>query len=157
MIKLESDVRDMVRKMVGPARLMTVESAKGGTDGYPDFTIMYREHFYLCELKRGELMIDTRPTILGLRVHLRPGQKQVIRQCAAQRIHVHVIGGEIGTTKLWYSRGVDCISDSTGITVLRTRFNTLGMLESFFDAPFDPDAAIKAKINAAVQAGELHE
>lgn len=136
----ESDVRKMVRELVTPARLMTVEAAKGGTDGYPDYTIMHRGHFYLCELKRGEYQLDNIGARGGLRVHLRPGQKQVIRQCAEQRIHVHIIGGEIGSNKLWYSRGVDCLS-TTGITILRTRFNTLGMLQGFFEAGDDFDGA----------------
>ena len=137
MIKLESDVRSMIKNLVGVPRVMTVEAAKGGTDGYPDFTIMHRGLFHLCELKRGEYFMDRgNMGPAALRVHLRPGQKQVIRQCAEQRIHVHVIGGEIGTDKLWYSRGVDCIAP-TGITLLRKRFNTLGMLEMFFETPFD--------------------
>lgn len=91
MIKVEKDVRDLVRKLCGADRIISTEAALGGTDGYPDFTLAEYNRPWLIELKRGKMIGRDMDFIL------RPAQDRIIRQLHKYNVPVLIVCGLIGS------------------------------------------------------------
>lgn len=118
MIQSEKDVRKIVKSFF-PKHIFSVEAARGGSDGYPDFTLVYKSRFQLIELKASKDFQDGR-----LYVEPRVSQLKFIRDTIKLETNIFYIAGLIGTDKIFIETGENVLKNG----FLTTEVDKMGIL-----------------------------